>query len=177
MRRIDPLTVQRILDTADIVDVVSDFVNLKRRGSGYIGLCPFHADRTPSFSVSKAKNICRCFSCGKGGTPVGFIMEHEQLSYGEALRYLAKKYGIEIEEHEMSDEERQQETERESMLAVNDFALQHFETNMSDTADGRDIGYAYFRERGISDVAIRTFHLGYALDRSSELYQAAINKG
>lgn len=177
MRRIDPLTVQRILDTADIVDVVSDFVSLKRRGSGYIGLCPFHADRTPSFSVSKAKNICRCFSCGKGGTPVGFIMEHEQLSYGEALRYLAHKYGIEIEEHEMSDEEKQQETERESMLAVNDFALRHFESNMSDTADGRDIGYAYFRERGINDVAIRDFHLGYALDKSTDLYQAAINKG
>lgn len=177
MRRIDPLTVQRILDTADIVDVVSDFVSLKRRGSGYIGLCPFHADRTPSFSVSKAKNICRCFSCGKGGTPVGFIMEHEQLSYGEALRYLARKYGIEIEEHEMSDEEKQQETERESMLAVNDFALRHFETNMSGTADGRDIGYAYFRERGINDTSIRTFHLGYALDRGADLYQAAINKG
>ncbi|MDE6491025.1 MAG: DNA primase [Muribaculaceae bacterium] len=177
MRKIDPMTVQRILDTADIVDVVSDFVSLKRRGSGYIGLCPFHNERTPSFSVSKAKGICKCFSCGKGGSPVGFIMEHEQLSYGEALRYLARKYGIEIQEHEMSEEERQEETERESMLAVNEFALQHFEHNLTETADGRDIGYAYFRERGINDQAIRKFHLGYALDVRDDLLRAATLKG
>lgn len=177
MKKIDPMTVQRILDTADIVEVVSDFVSLKRRGSGYIGLCPFHNERTPSFSVSKAKGICKCFSCGKGGSPVGFIMEHEQLSYGEALRYLAKKYGIEIQEHEMSEEERQEETERESMLAINEFALQHFERNLTDTTDGRDIGYAYFRERGINDQAIKKFHLGYALETRDDLLRAATLQG
>ena len=110
MKKIDRETVQRILDTADIVDVVSDFVSLKRRGANYIGLCPFHNERTPSFSVSKSKGICKCFSCGKGGSPVNFIMEIEQLSYQEALRYLAKKYNIEIIEHEMSDQEREEAT-------------------------------------------------------------------
>ncbi len=112
MRRIDQETVQRILETADIVEVVSDFVSLKRRGANYIGLCPFHNERTPSFSVSKSKGICKCFSCGKGGSPVNFIMELEQLSYNEALRYLARKYNIEIKEHEMFDKEREQESER-----------------------------------------------------------------
>ncbi|MCM1517950.1 MAG: DNA primase [Pseudoflavonifractor sp.] len=177
MKKIDRQTVQRILDTADIVEVVSDFVHLKRRGSGYIGLCPFHNERTPSFSVSKTKNICKCFSCGKGGSPVNFIMEHEQLSYNEALRYLAKKYNIEIQEHEMSDEERRQESERESMLAINEFAMQHFEHNLTDTADGRDIGLAYFHERGINEAMIRRFHLGYSLDRRNDLHDAAIAKG
>ena len=177
MRKIDRQTVQRILDTADIVEVVSDFVHLKRRGSGYIGLCPFHNERTPSFSVSKTKNICKCFSCGKGGSPVNFIMEHEQMSYNEALRYLAKKYNIEIQEHEVSEEERRQETERESMLAINEFAMQHFERNMTDTSDGRDIGLAYFRERGINEAMIRRFHLGYSLDRRNDLLDAALSKG
>ena len=125
MRRIDSETVRHILDTANIVDVVSDFVSLKRRGANYVGLCPFHNERTPSFSVSPARGICKCFSCGKGGSPVNFIMELEQMSFNEALRYLANKYHIEIKEHEVSDEERQQESERESMWAVNDFALRH----------------------------------------------------
>ncbi|MDE7408145.1 MAG: DNA primase, partial [Muribaculaceae bacterium] len=177
MKKIDPLTVQRILDTADIVEVVSDFVSLKRRGSGYIGLCPFHNERTPSFSVSKAKGICKCFSCGKGGSPVGFIMEHEQMSYAEALRYLARKYGIEIKEQEMTEEETRAESERESLMAVNDFAMHHFEHNLTETQSGRDIGLAYFRERGINDSAIQKFHLGYALEQSETLYREAINKG
>ena len=127
MKKIDRETVQKILDAADIVDVVSDFVSLKRRGANYIGLCPFHNERTPSFSVSKSKGICKCFSCGKGGSPVNFLMELEQMSYNDALRYLAKKYHIEIKEHEMTEAEREAATERESMLAVNEFALQHFE--------------------------------------------------
>lgn len=177
MRKIDPQTVQRILDTADIVEVVSDFVSLKRRGANYVGLCPFHSDRSPSFYVSKSKGICKCFSCGKGGSAVGFIMEHEQLSYGEALRWLAGKYGIEIKERELSAEEEQAQTERESMLAVNDFALNHFEHNIHSTADGRDIGLAYFRERGISDRSIERFHLGYALEERDALYNAATAKG
>ena len=120
MKRIDRETVQKILDTADIVEVVSDFVSLKRRGANYIGLCPFHNERTPSFSVSRSKGICKCFSCGKGGSAVGFLMELEQLSYNESLRYLAKKYNIEIQEHEMSEEERERESERESLLAINE---------------------------------------------------------
>ncbi|MCM1503860.1 MAG: DNA primase [Muribaculum sp.] len=177
MRKIDRETVQRILDTADIVDVVSDFVSLKRRGSGYIGLCPFHNERTPSFSVSKSKNFCKCFSCGKGGSPVNFIMEHEQLSYQEALRYLAHKYNIEIKEHEMSDAERERESERASMLAVNDMALKHFEYNLTETQDGRDIGLTYFLDRGINEASIKRFHLGYALERSDALVQAAVKAG
>ena len=177
MRRIDQETVRHILDTANIVEVVSDFVSLKRRGANYIGLCPFHNERTPSFSVSPARGICKCFSCGKGGSAVNFIMEHEQMSFQEALRYLAHKYNIEIQEHELTDEERQMENERESLFAVNDFAMAHFEENLSSTPDGRDIGLAYFRERGINDEMVRRFHLGYALDKSTALHDAAIAKG
>jgi len=177
MKRIDRETVQKILDTADIVDVVSDFVSLKRRGANYIGLCPFHNERTPSFSVSRSKGICKCFSCGKGGSSVGFLMELEQLSYNEALRYLAKKYNIEIQEHEMSDAERERESERESMLAVNGFAMGYFENILNSTDDGRNIGLAYFRERGINDAMIKRFHLGYSLDRRDDLFRTATQKG
>lgn len=177
MRKIDPGTVQRILDAADIVEVVSDFVHLKRRGSGYIGLCPFHNERTPSFSVSKTKGICKCFSCGKGGSAVNFIMELEQMSYYEALKYLAKKYNIEIEERELTDKERQEASERESMLAINDFAMHHFEDVMANTPDGQNIGLAYFRERGINEAMIKRFHLGYALEKRDDLQQAALRKG
>lgn len=177
MRRIDKETVQKILDTADIVEVVSDFVHLKKRGANYVGLCPFHNERTPSFSVSKSKGICKCFSCGKGGSPVNFIMELEQMSFNEALRYLAKKYNIEIKDHEMSDQEREEESTRESMLTVNDFAMQYFERTMAETDDGRDIGLAYFRERGINDAMIKRFHLGYSLEKRDDLYNTAIKKG
>lgn len=177
MKRIDSETVRKILDTADIVDVVSDFVNLKRRGNSYIGLCPFHNERTPSFSVSKARGYCKCFSCGKGGSAVGFIMEHEQLSYGEALRWLANKYNIEIEEEELTPEQLAAATERESMLALNDFALAHFENNLTDTADGKAIGMSYFRVRGLTDAAIKRFRLGYALDRRDALSSDALGKG
>ena len=177
MKKIDRETVQKILDAADIVDVVSDFVSLKRRGANYIGLCPFHNERTPSFSVSKSKGICKCFSCGKGGSPVNFLMELEQMSYNDALRYLAKKYHIEIKEHEMTEAEREAATERESMLAVNEFALQHFENNLNNTDDGRDIGLSYFRERGINDVSIKKFRLGYSLDKRDDLLTSAKTKG
>ncbi len=177
MRKIDRETVQKILDTAQIVDVVSDFVSLKRRGANYMGLCPFHNERTPSFSVSPAKGICKCFSCGKGGSPVGFLMELEQLSYTEALRYLAKKYNIEIKDHEVSDEERERESERESMLAVNEFAMKYFEHTLTDTDDGRDIGLTYFRERGINDAMIKRFHLGYSLDKRDDFFRTATDKG
>lgn len=177
MYKIDNETVRKIIDAADIVEVVSDFVSLKRRGANYIGLCPFHNERTPSFSVSKAKGICKCFSCGKGGSPVNFIMLHEQMTYQEALRYLAKKYNIEIKEHEMTDKERLAETERESLFAVNEFALLHFCHNLKETTQGHDIGLAYFRERGINDAMIEKFKLGYALDSRDELLRAARLKG
>lgn len=177
MKKIDRETVQRILDTAEIVDVVSDYVNLKRRGSSYLGLCPFHNERTPSFSVSKSKNICKCFSCGKGGSPVNFVMEIEQISYSEALRYLAKKYNIEIKEHEMTDEERERESERASLFAVNEFALSHFESNLYDTTDGKEIGLSYFYDRGLTDASIKKFHLGYAMEQSDDLLLAATGKG
>lgn len=175
--RIDNATVQRILDAADIVEVVSDYVRLKRRGSGYIGLCPFHSDRNPSFSVNKAKGFCKCFSCGKGGTPVGFIMEIEQMTYPEALRTLAKKYNIEIEERELTQEEQDAENARQSLLAVNEFALQRFEHNLTDTQEGKNIGYSYFRERGIDDRMIKRFRLGYSLERRDALYSDAIEAG
>lgn len=177
MKRIDRETVQKILDTADIVEVVSDFVSLKRRGSNYMGLCPFHNERTPSFAVSKTKGICKCFSCGKGGSPVNFIMEHEQMSFNEALRYLAKKYNIEIVEQEMTEKEREEESERESMMAVNEFALHHFKDNLINTQEGQDIGLSYLRERGISDAMINRFQLGYSLEQKDALYRAATAQG
>ena len=177
MKRIDPATVQRILDTADIVEVVSEFVSLKRSGANYIGLCPFHNERTPSFSVSRAKGICKCFSCGKGGSPVNFIMEHEQLTYWEALRWLANKYHIEIEEHDITDEERQEISDRQAMMEANAAAMAHFEHNLLDTPDGQEIGLAYFRHRGINDWAISRFHLGYSLDRRDDLFKALKAKG
>lgn len=174
---IDRETVQRIIDTANIVEVVSDFVSLKRRGANYIGLCPFHNERTPSFSVSPAKGICKCFSCGKGGSPVNFIMEHEQMTYWEALRYLARKYHIEIKEHELTDEERRQQGERQTLLSLNEFAMKHFEQRMADTDEGRDIGLSYFRHRGINEAAISKFHLGFALEKRDDLAESALKAG
>lgn len=177
MRKIDRETTQKILDAADIVEVVSDFVTLKRSGANYIGLCPFHNERTPSFSVSRSRNICKCFSCGVGGSPVNFLMKLESMSYQEALRWLARKYHIEIKEREETAEERAAQMERESMLAVNQFAMEHYRHIMSDTEDGRNIGLGYFRERGINDKSIEKFQLGYALEKSDELYRAALAAG
>lgn len=177
MKAIDRETIQRIIDTADIVEVVSDFVHLRRRGANFIGLCPFHNERTPSFSVSRAKGICKCFSCGKGGSPVNFIMEHEQLSYWDALRYLARKYNIEIQEHEVTEAERQAISERQALFDVNDFALKHFHDNLLSTPDGTEIGLAYFRQRGISDAMVEKFQLGYSLDKRYDFLEAARSAG
>lgn len=174
---IDHNTVQQILDTADIVDVVSDFVSLKRRGANWIGLCPFHNDRRPSFYVSRAKGICKCFACGEGGSAVNFIMKHEQLSYPEALRYLARKYHIEIQEKELTDEEKQAQTERESMLMLNEWACDYFEKQLHETQTGRDVGLSYFRERGFNDVTIKEFRLGYSNEGYDDFYQAAVAQG
>lgn len=177
MKKIDRATVTRILDTADIVEVVSDFVTLKRRGANYIGLCPFHSERTPSFSVSKSKGICKCFSCGKGGSPVNFLMELEQMSYQEALRWLAKKYNIEINEREETEQERQAASLREALFAVNQYAMEYFENILNTTEDGRDIGMAYFLERGLNPETIKRFHLGYAQERGDSFLKAAVKAG
>lgn len=177
MGRIDRETVDRILDAADIVEVVGDFVSLRRQGTSYRGLCPFHADRNPSFSVSKSRGVFKCFSCGKSGGIVSFLMELEKMTYYEALHYLAKKYGIEIQERELTSAEKQADADREAMVALNEFALSHFEHNLSDTDDGRAIGLGYFRERGINDAMVKRFHLGYAMEKSTAFYEAAIAKG
>lgn len=174
---IDRTTVQKILDTARIEEVVGDFVTLKRRGVNYIGLCPFHNEKTPSFTVSPAKNICHCFGCGKGGSPVNFIMEHENLSYVDALRYLAKKYRIEIVEKELTKEEMDKRNDRENMLAANKFALEFFENTLNNTDEGRNIGMAYFRERGFRDDTIKKFCLGYSPDSFEALGKAATKAG
>ncbi len=174
---IDQATVDRILDAAQIVDVVSDFVTLRKRGVNYVGLCPFHDDRTPSFSVSPSRNICKCFACGKGGTPVHFIMEHEQITYVEALKYLAKKYGIEVKERELSTEERQAQNDRESAFIVNQFARDYYHDILLNNPDGRSIGLAYFRNRGFRDDIIEKFQLGYALQQRDAFPKAALAKG
>ena len=174
---IDRATVDKIIDAAQIVDVVSEFVTLRKSGVNYKGLCPFHDDRNPSFMVSPAKNICHCFVCGKGGTPAGFLMEHEQITYPEALRWLAKKYNIEIVEKELTDEERQAQNERESMFIVNEWAKDWFHQTLKNDPDGIAIGKQYFRSRGIRDDIIEKFQLGYAPQKRDALYVAATSKG
>lgn len=174
---IDRQTVEKILDAADIVDVVSDYVALKKRGANWVGLCPFHNDRKPSFYVTRTKGFCKCFSCGEGGSPVNFIMKIENMSYPEALRYLAKKYNIEIEEKELTDEQRQQQSEQESMFVINEFAMDFFEKQLHDTQEGVDVGLSYFRERGFSDESIHNFHLGYSPDKPTALHDAAVKAG
>ena len=174
---IDRATVDRILDAANIVDVVSDFVTLRRSGANLKGLCPFHDDRTPSFMVSPSKNICKCFACGEGGTPVHFIMKHEQLSYPDALRYLAKKYHIEIKERELSDEEKAEQGERESMLVVNEWANNWFQKQLHETVDGRAVGLAYFRQRGFRDDIIKKFQLGFCPDKRDAMWKASQAEG
>lgn len=174
---IDRATAQKIKDTADIVEVVSDYVHLTRRGANYMGLCPFHNERTPSFSVNRRKNFCYCFSCKKGGSPVNFIMEKEGLTYNEALMHLAKKYGIEVQERELTDEERRQQSEHEAMLIANEWAMRQMETDMRDTDEGRDVGMSYLTQRGVTDEAMRAFHLGYAIDNGQHLTNAAAKAG
>ena len=170
---IDQATIDRIISAANIVDVVSEFVTLRKRGVNYVGLCPFHADKSPSFYVSPAKNICKCFACGEGGTAVHFIMKHEQIGYLDALRYLAKKYGIEIQERELTEREKQFRDDRESMFIVNQWAQQYFTRNLFENLDGRLVGLRYFIERGLREETIRKFQLGYALDQRDALAKAA----
>lgn len=174
---IDGQTKQRIIDAANILEVVQDFVSLRRSGVSYVGLCPFHSDRKPSFYVSPSKNVCKCFSCGEGGSPVHFIMKHEQLSYNEALRYLAKKYHIEIVEREETDEEKKAASERQSLFILNDYAQKFFVDQLHNTDDGRNIGLSYFRERGLRPDIIEKFGLGYAPELRDIFTKQALKAG
>ena len=174
---IDRETVQKIKDAADIVEVVSDYVSLTRRGANYMGLCPFHNEKTPSFSVSPKRNFCYCFSCHKGGSPVNFIMEKEGISYHDALLQLAKKYNIRVEEKELTDEERQRISERESMIVASEWAMNFFHKNLYETEEGRNVGLSYLYSRGLTDEAIRNFKLGYSIDAFQSLTDAARKSG
>lgn len=174
---IDSATIQRIKDAANIVEVVSEFVSLRKRGANYIGLCPFHNERTPSFSVSPARGICKCFSCGETANSVSFLMKHEQMSYPEALRWLANKYNIEIKEHELSDKEKEEQKDREAMFIVNKWAADYFHDVLQNDVDGRAVGMQYFRSRGFRDDIIEKFKLGYSLPQRDSLAKAALAKG
>lgn len=170
---IDRPTIAKIMDATKIEEVVSEFVTLKKRGINYVGLCPFHNDSNPSFSVSPTRGICHCFTCGKGGNAINFLMELEQMTYPDALRWLAKKYKIEIQERELTNEEKQRESERESMFIVNDWAAKYFQDILLHDVDGIAIGMAYFRGRGFRDDIIRRFQLGFALPKRTALAEAA----
>ena len=174
---VDKFTVDKIYNAAQIVDVVSDFITLKKRGVNYVGLCPFHEDSSPSFYVSPSKNICKCFACGEGGTAMQFVMKHEQVSYTEALRYLAKKYGIDIKERELSDEEKQMRSDRESMMIVNSWAQKFFTSRLFEHEEGKNIGMSYFVERGFREDIIKKFQLGYSLGRRDDLSRSAVKHG
>ncbi len=174
---IDQLTIEKILDAANIVDVVSEFVTLRRRGVNYVGLCPFHNEKTPSFYVSPSKGICKCFSCGKGGNVIHFLMEHEQMSYWDAAKWLARKYGVPYNERELTESEKAIQNERESMFITNQFALDFFKDTLLNTDKGRAIGLAYFRKRGFRDDILEKFHLGYCPDEPDALARAALAKG
>ena len=165
------------MDATDIVEVVSEFVTLRKSGVNYKGLCPFHDDKTPSFMVSPARQICKCFSCGEGGNAVNFLMKHEQITYPEALRWLAKKYNIEIQERELTDDEKREQSERESMFVVNEWACQYFHEILKNDVDGIAIGKQYFRSRGIRDDIIEKFQLGFALNKRDALANEARRKG
>ena len=174
---IDRPTIDRIMDATKIEEVVSEFVTLKKRGVNYIGLCPFHNDSHPSFSVSPTRGICHCFTCGKGGNAINFLMELEQMTYPDALRWLAKKYHIEIKERELSSEEKQRESERESMFIVNEWAAKYFQNILQNDVDGRAIGMQYFRSRGFRDDIIKKFQLGFSLNQRTALADAALKEG
>ena len=174
---IDRETVDKIMDATNIVDVVGEFVNLRKAGVNYKGLCPFHDDKTPSFMVSPARQICKCFACGEGGNAVNFLMKHEQITYPEALRWLAKKYNIEIQERELTDDEKREQSDRESMFVVNEWACQYFHDILKNNVDGMAIGKQYFRSRGIRDDIIEKFQLGFALTKRDALVNEAHRKG
>ncbi len=170
-------TVDLIIDSSRIDEVVGEFVALKKRGASMIGLCPFHNEKTPSFNVSPARGIYKCFGCGKGGNSVNFVMEHEHLSYPEALRWLAKKYNIEIHEEKKTDEQQQRDNERESLFLVSGFAQKHYSKNLHETEEGKAIALSYFRERGFRQDIIEKFQLGYSPETWRDLTDAALAAG
>lgn len=170
-------TVDKIIDTAHVEEVLGEFITLKKRGTNLLGLCPFHGEKTPSFTVSPVKGIYKCFGCGKAGNSVNFIMDHLQLSYPEALRWLAKKYNIEIVEREVTPEEREKQTERESMLIVMQYAQRYFTDIMMQSDEGRSIGLGYFTERGLRHDIIQKFQLGYSLEERNAFTHAAAKAG
>ena len=174
---IDQHTIDRIIAAADVVDVVKDFVSLKKRGVNFLGLCPFHNEKTPSFTVSPSKGIYKCFGCGKGGNVVNFIMDHEQLSYVEALKFLAKKYNIEVEERELTPEDIRQRNEHESLMVVTSWAQRYFTDTLQKHTEGKSVGLSYLRERGIRDDIIEKFQLGYCLSQFDAMTQAALRDG
>lgn len=174
---IDQLTIDRIIEAAHIEDVVGEFVTLKKKGINFVGLCPFHTDKTPSFYVSPAKNICKCFACGEGGSAVHFIMKHEQLSYYESLRFLAKKYNIEIQEKELTEEQKNAYNERESLFIINDYARNYFSNTLQQNLEGKTVGLSYFKERGFREDIIKKFQLGYSLEQKDALTQDALKNG
>ena len=174
---IDRETVERIVETAEITEVVQDFVNLKKRGTNYLGLCPFHNEKTPSFTVSPSKGIFKCFGCGKGGNAINFIMEHEHLSYPEALRFLAKKYNIEIKEKELSAEEVEERNLRDSLFIVTKFANKYFIRQLHHHEEGRAVALSYLKERGIREDMINKFELGYSLDQWEDFTKEALKNG
>lgn len=174
---IDQPTIERILDIAHVEDVISEFVTLRRRGVNFVGLCPFHNEKTPSFTVSPAKGLWKCFGCGKGGNAVHFIMEHEQLSYYEALKWLAHKYGIEIRERELSDSEREAQDLRESLFVINEFARDYFRDTLYNNKEGQTIGLPYFRHRGFRDDIMKKFQLGYCPEKNDAFAQEALKRG
>lgn len=170
-------TIQEILDTARIEDVVMEFVNLKKRGATYIGLCPFHNEKTPSFTVTPRLGIYKCFGCGKGGDSVNFVMEHEHFTYPEAIKYLARKYNIEIKDEEQTAEKIEEQQEKESLFMVNDFASKYFIHNLFNTDAGRSIGLSYFKERGFREDTIKKFQLGYSIDEWENFTAHALQQG
>lgn len=165
------------METARIEEVIGDFITLKKRGANYLGLCPFHNEKTPSFSVSPSKGIYKCFGCGKAGNSVGFVMEHEHYSYPEALRYVAKKYNIEVEEEELTEEKQNELDERESMFALNGFITNYFSKNLFESTEGKSIGLTYFKERDFREATIKKFQLGYALDKWEDYSKHALENG
>jgi DNA primase len=174
---IDKPTVDKIFNAANIFDVVSDFISLRKKGVSYVGLCPFHNDKTPSLMVTPSKNIFKCFACGEGGGPVQFVMKHEKLSYYEALKYLAKKFGITVTERELTDEEKQADKDRESMLIVSSRAQKHFTSRLFEHDEGRTVGMPYFIERGFREETVRKFMLGYCLNKRDDLYKTLTSEG
>ena len=171
---ISPNTIQQITNHIDIIDVVGEFVKLKKRGTNYLGLCPFHNEKSPSFTVSPAKEIYKCFGCGKSGNTIGFIMEHEKYSYVEALRWLAARYNIEIEETESSPEQKLQNQTADSLYAINHFAQKFFTTQLTDTEEGKNVALSYLQERGFREPIIQKFQIGYSPDNKEALTKALI---